>query len=208
LDASARALSPKAYRAWLVDLDGTLYHQAGVRILMAAELALTGWPALSCLRAFRNEQEQLRRETLDPSVDSFQAQINRTAARLGRTDDEVRHWVEQWMIIRPCRWLRPLRRRGLLREIADFRRQGGKTALVSDYPARAKLAAMRVAHLFDVVIASGESHEPLRLKPWPDGYLRAAETLRILPKDCLVIGDRIDADGHAARLAGMAFRRI
>jgi HAD superfamily hydrolase (TIGR01549 family) len=79
---------------------------------------------------------------------------------------------------------------------------------VSDYPAQAKLEAMGIAHFFDVVIASGESTEPLRLKPWPDGYLLAAETLRVSPKDCLVIGDRLDADGHAARQAGMAFRRV
>jgi len=191
-----------------VDLDGTLYHQSALRIAMVLELAVGGWGALPCLRAFRGEHERLRLETSAPSADSFRTQIRRTAARLGRTDGEVRRLVERWMIERPCRWLRPLRRRGLLNELSDFHEQGGKTALVSDYPARAKLAAMRIEHLFDVVVASGECAEPLRLKPWPDGYLKAADTLHVPPKDCLVIGDRIDADGQAARRAGMAFRRV
>jgi HAD superfamily hydrolase (TIGR01509 family) len=175
---------------------------------MAVELILRGWRALPCLRAFREEHERLRLEPPQPAADSFETQIKRAAERLGRTDREVRQMVEQWMVVRPCRWLRPLRRRALLEEIADFRRRGGKTALVSDYPAQAKLASMRIAHLFDKVVACGEWAEPIRLKPWPDGYLRAAEVLGVQPADCLVIGDRADADGRAARQAGMAFRRV
>jgi FMN phosphatase YigB (HAD superfamily) len=195
-------------RAWLVDLDGTLYHQSALRLAMALELALSGWPAVRCIQAFRSEHERLRWEVPPPSGDSFQTQVMRTAARLGRPDEEVRGMVEQWIIRRPCRWLHSLRRRGLLREIAEFRGRGGKTAVVSDYPALAKLEAMRIAHLFDVVIARGESSEPLRLKPWPGGYLLAADRLSVAPEDCLVIGDRVAVDGQAAQRAGMQFRRV
>jgi FMN phosphatase YigB (HAD superfamily) len=196
------------YQAWLVDLDGTLYYQTALQLAMALELALGGWSAIPFIQAFREEHERMRRETAEPLADPYRLQIERTAARLGRPAEDVRRVVTQWMISRPCRWLRPLRRRGLLRDIADFRRRGGKTALVSDYPAQAKLEAMGIAHFFDVVIASGESTEPLRLKPWPDGYLLAAERLRVPPASCLVIGDRPDADGQSAQRAGMAFRRV
>ena len=55
---------------------------------------------------------------------------------------------------------------------------------------------------------SGEAEGPGRLKPWPDGYLLAAERLGIHPGECLVVGDRADADGEAARRGGMAFRRV
>jgi HAD superfamily hydrolase (TIGR01549 family) len=196
------------YQAWLVDLDGTLYYQTALQLAMALELALAGRSAIPFIHAFREEHERMRRETTEPLADPYRLQIERTAARLGRPAEDVRGVVAQWMIARPCRWLRPFRRRGLLQEVWDFRKRGGKTAVVSDYPAQAKLEAMRIAHLFDVVIASGESPEPLRLKPWPGGYLRAAATLRVQPQDCLVIGDRVDADGQAARRAGMAFRRV
>jgi FMN phosphatase YigB (HAD superfamily) len=196
------------YQAWIIDLDGTLYHQSAVRLAMALELMLLGWSAIPCIRAFRREHERLRLDTSDPLGDPFRTQIKRTAVRLGRPEADVQRLVEQWTIARPCRWLRALRRRSLLREIADFRLRGGKTALVSDYPAQAKLEAMKIGHLFDVVIASGETSQPLRLKPWPDGHLLAAERLRVPPAACLVIGDRIDADGQSARRAGMAFRRV
>jgi beta-phosphoglucomutase-like phosphatase (HAD superfamily) len=38
--------------------------------------------------------------------------------------------------------------------------------------------------------------------------LQAASELGISPEECLVLGDRQDADGEAARRAGMAFRLI
>jgi HAD superfamily hydrolase (TIGR01509 family) len=46
------------------------------------------------------------------------------------------------------------------------------------------------------------------MKPDPDGMLRAAALLRVPPERCLVIGDRDDADGGAARAAGMGFRKV
>jgi beta-phosphoglucomutase-like phosphatase (HAD superfamily) len=58
------------------------------------------------------------------------------------------------------------------------------------------------------VIANGEPGGPERLKPHPDGYLLAAALLGVSSEQCLVIGDRDDADGVAARHAKMAFRLI
>src|SRR5262249_11958880 len=114
----------------------------------------------------------------------------------------------EWMHHRPGRWIRMFRRRSLLEEIAAHRAAGGRTALVSDYPARTKLSALGVEALFDVVVANGEPDGPRWLKPHPEGYLLAAQALGVEPTGCLVIGDRDDADGSAARSAGMAFRLI
>lgn len=195
-------------RAWLVDLDGTLYRARWLRLMLGLELLVRDAGSVRVLHTFRREHERLRREMVDPVEDPYQRQLVRAAARLGREPREVEAIVQRWMIRRPGKWLRLFRRRRLLAEIATFRRQGGRTALVSDYPARDKLAALDAAQLFDAVLAVGEPGGPRRLKPWPDGYLMAAERLDVAPGDCLVIGDRPDADGEAARRAGMAFRRI
>jgi HAD superfamily hydrolase (TIGR01549 family) len=195
---------PSNYDAWLVDLDGTLYRPAPVRVAMAAELALFGARSAVLLRRFRNEHEGLRR--LELEGDPFRIQIARTAEALGRSEREIEAVVRRWMIERPARWLGLFRRKSLLAEIESFRARGGRTALVSDYPARHKLAALGASALFDVVVASGEPGGPLRLKPHPNGMLRAAGALAVAPARCLVIGDRDDADGLAARSAGMAFR--
>jgi HAD superfamily hydrolase (TIGR01549 family) len=194
--------------AWLVDLDGTLYTARWVKLAMAAELALLGWTAISTLRRFRHEHERLRDHPGADSESPFETQLSRTAEGLGLAVPVVRARVESWMVERPGKWIRMFRRSALLDEIARFRETGGRTAIVSDYPARRKLQALGSVDLFDVVVANGEPNGPRRLKPDPDGYLRAARSLGIDPTRCLVIGDRDDADGEAARAAKMQFRRI
>lgn len=194
------------HAAWIVDLDGTLYRPFPVKLAMALELGLLGLGKASLLRRFRHEHEQVR--ALELEGDPFALQIARTAEAIGRSETEVRACVEDWMIRRPGRFLRAFRRGALIDEIAAFRAGGGRTALVSDYPATQKLAALAAGALFDVVVASGESGGPSRLKPHPDGMLKAARALGVEPARCLVIGDRDDADGAAARAAGMAFRRV
>jgi HAD superfamily hydrolase (TIGR01509 family) len=109
---------------------------------------------------------------------------------------------------RPGKYLRQFQRTALIAEIREFRAQGGKTALVSDYPASLKLEALGAADLFDAVVASGEVGGPSKLKPDPEGYLLAASRLGVSPARCLVIGDREDADGAAAVAAHMEFRLV
>jgi FMN phosphatase YigB (HAD superfamily) len=177
---------------------------------MALELLLLGLPQLKIIRAFRHEHEALRsaQATADASVSPFQAQLQRTAEKLDIPRSDVEITVARWMIERPCRWLPRFKRQALIDELSRFRAGGGKTGLVSDYPARRKLEALGLSDAFDVVVANGEDHGPERLKPDPDGYLKAATTLGVPANECLIIGDRDDADGAAARAAGMAFRLV
>lgn len=197
-----------SYAAWLVDLDGTLYWAKGVKIAMALEVSLFGLHVARRLSRFRAEHETLRREPPDAEGDPFAIQIRRTAKAMAIDPSILERQVRTWMIRRPSRYLALFRRRKLLSEIESFHRAGGKTGLVSDYPAQEKLTALGLRHLFDVVVASGEVPGPRRLKPDPDGYQRAARALSVSPDTCLVIGDRDDADGAAARAAGMDFRKI
>lgn len=195
-------------RAWLVDLDGTLYRALPVKLGMALELLMSGWGVAAPLRRFRHAHEELRRDRAAPAGDPFALQLERAAACAGLDARQLEAIVREWMVERPGKWLRLARRSDLLAELARFRAAGGRSALVSDYPARAKLSALGAAGLFDVVVAAGEPDGPARLKPAPDGLLGAARALGVAPAECLVIGDRDDADGEAARRAGMAFRRV
>ena len=185
---------------------------------MAAELAVLGWRDIRVVRAFRHEHERMRDavasgSSLDASANAversaFQQQIQRTALSLSMPEVEVERVINRWMIERPGKWLRRFRRAALLAELEQFRKAGGRLALVSDYPARRKLAALGCAELFEVIVANGEEGGPRWLKPDPDGFLSAAGRLGIAPERCLVLGDRADADGEAARRAGMAFRHV
>ena len=64
---------------------------------------------------------------------------------------------------------------------------------------------MECAALFDAVVACGEPGTPRQLKPSPGGLLDAARQLGMSARDCLMIGDRPEVDGEAARRAGMAY---
>lgn len=202
-----------APRAWLCDLDGTLYRARPVKLRMAIEVLLFGLGAQKVLRTFRHAHEALREEiritptkTFSPSP--FEEQVRRTALATGKSESEVRATIGDWMIERPGRFLARAARSTLLDEIRTFRASGGKTAVVSDYPATSKLRTMGVLELFDVVVASGETEGLGRLKPSPDGYRLAAERLGVPASECVVLGDREDADGDAARALGMQFRLI
>jgi phosphoglycolate phosphatase/putative hydrolase of the HAD superfamily len=196
------------HTAWLLDLDGTLYRAAPVKRMMAVELLLRGWGAVPTLRRFRHEHERLR-ATLDERIESpFMRQVEETAQALGKSREVVRSAVQLWMVERPQRWIERFTRTDLVAEVSEFHRAGGKLAVVSDYPASLKLAAVRGLPNIEVVVANGEPGGPGRLKPHPDGYLEAARRLQVAPDHCLVIGDREDADGEAARRAGMAFRLV
>lgn len=205
--------SDPAIKAWLVDLDGTLYAPRPVQLAMAAELLLSGPHRISVLRAFRHHHEALRHELGSSSElqflpSPFDEQLRRTADNERINVKLLRQLVNGWMIARPGKWLRLTRRRKLLRAIGEFHVRGGKTAIVSDYPAEQKLAALGCRQLFDLVVSNGEHPRLTRLKPAPDGMRIAAQELGVSPEECLVIGDRDDADGAAARAAGMSFHLI
>lgn len=202
------------YDAWLVDLDGTLYDARWVKLAMALELGLFGWFAVRTLRQFRHDHEALREEVATGNAlavtfpSPFAAQLARSAEALRMPVAQVQSVVQSWMFERPGKWIRRFPRRSLIAELRAFKAQGGRAALVSDYPAERKVTALGARDLFDVIVANGEQHGPRRLKPDPEGYLRAAELLQVAPSRCLVIGDRDDADGAAARAAQMAFRLV
>jgi putative hydrolase of the HAD superfamily len=205
-------LGAESYAAWLVDLDGTLYRPTPVKLLMALELSLFGWGAVKTLRRFRRAHEELREAEpgaqMSAAQNPFERQLEHAARALGREQSDVERVVRIWMFERPLKWVARSKRTDLLSALEKFRTQGGKTALVSDYPATGKLRALGAAGLFDLVVSSGEPGGPSKLKPDPEGYLLAAAGLGVEPSRCLVIGDRDDADGAAARAAGMAVHII
>jgi HAD superfamily hydrolase (TIGR01509 family) len=205
------ATADTTYAAWLVDLDGTLYRHKPVQLAMMAELLLFGWGAIRTLRTFRHSHEELRDAPVDEralALSPFQRQLDHAAKKLGKPSADVERTVREWMFERPLKWVARSRRAELVQRLTKFRQAGGKTALVSDYPATGKLKALGITELFDLVVSNGEPGGPSRLKPHPEGYLSAAERLGIAPSACLVIGDRDDADGQAARAAGMAVHII
>jgi HAD superfamily hydrolase (TIGR01549 family) len=192
-------------RAVLFDVDGTMYRQRPLRLLMAAELSAfaftrprRGQVVWRTLLAYRNAQEELRgREDADAVH-----QLELAALRARVSIDVVATIVDEWMIERPLKYLVRCRAKGLLDLLEFLSARGVQIGILSDYPAQKKLDALGIGHYFSVVLCGGDA-DIGAFKPSPRGFLAACAQWQLDPGDVLYVGDRMDADASGAAAAKM-----
>ncbi len=78
-----------------------------------------------------------------------------------------------------------------------------RLAALSDYPAEAKLRALGIADLFELVLCA-QAPEIGVFKPHPRGLQVVLEQMGVDRHECLYVGDRADVDAAAAAAAGVA----
>jgi HAD superfamily hydrolase (TIGR01549 family) len=114
----------------------------------------------------------------------------------------MRAIVERWMEREPLQVMARHARPGLRAFLLTARRAGARVGVLSDYPAEAKLRALGVRELVDVV-RSTHDDELGRLKPDPSGLQLVAADLGVAPAETVYVGDRPAVDAVAAARAGM-----
>ena len=85
----------------------------------------------------------------------------------------------------------------------ELKKRGIKLAIVSDAPrlkAWVRLVAMKINHLFDIVITFDDTKE---MKPSVAPFKLAFKKLKLKPYECLMVGDRPERDIKGARKLGM-----
>ena len=207
-DSSLEPLTSRGVRAVLFDVDGTLYAQAPLRVLMAAELAIEGLRAPKQTRraariiaTFRRTREELRQQG-DASTPLDVLQFARAAEQLGIGASEVERVVNEWMLQRPLKYLRRVRRPGLLGLLSVLTERGLQIGALSDYPVPEKLRALGVANYFSIGLCTAD--RPINaFKPHPKGFGHACELWGVAPQEVLYVGDRPDTDGAGAAAAGI-----
>lgn len=186
----------------IFDVDGTLYNQRLLRLLMARDLLLhtlakRDLGALAILRAFRRIREELGEQ----EAGGFeQLLLARTAAAVGGSPEAVRATVTEWMEVRPLPYLARCRYPGLIELFAGLRRQGKTIGILSDYPAAAKLAALGL--YADQVVSAGDDGVGF-LKPHTRGLEILMERAGAGAPATVMIGDRVERDGLVARRLGV-----
>lgn len=177
------------------DMDGTLYDQPPLRRHMAAKLAIDAIRSRSLavprlLRDYRSHRETLAGKT---DIDFVREQY----ALPGHDPAAVRAAVADWMERRPLPLLAAYRARGVANL---FTRLSATHALAvhSDYPALNKLMALGLTAHFIV-----GAEDVGRLKPDPAGLHWLMSAVGTDASRTLMIGDRDDRDGEAARRAGV-----
>jgi HAD superfamily hydrolase (TIGR01509 family) len=194
-------------KGFVFDLDGTLYSHDPVRRIMALRILrahlrhpLQGLRTLCILRSYRQAQEALRLAPI--SGDPLDQQIRLAAQRCKVQEWEVNSCVSYWTS-RAMDLLTPALRPGLLDFLQLARQKGMLLAVLSDYPAEAKLTAMGLRDYFDVVVSADDSDVQC-FKPEPRGLEVVLRRLGLKKNEAVYVGDRPTVDGFAAISAGMA----
>jgi FMN phosphatase YigB (HAD superfamily) len=197
-------------RAVLFDVDGTLYHQAPLRILMAAELASTPWvgrapwkvPRLwRMLAAFRHVREELR-ALGRPDEPLARLQYTRAADRAGVPVEDMEAAVDEWIYKRPLKYLPRLVRSGMTDVLSGLAARDLRLGAFSDYPVADKLDAMGLRP--SIALELDATAEAINaFKPHPRGLEVACERWSLAPDQVLYVGDRADVDALGAAHAGM-----
>jgi FMN phosphatase YigB (HAD superfamily) len=188
-------------RLVVFDVDGTLYRQRPLQCWMARDMLLHCAAArdTAVLRVIF-QYRRIREAFASHQVSQFdEALIDETARVTSTTPDAVRQIIVDWIERRPLQYLAGCRYQGVLELFAGLRRKGVTVGVFSDYPARAKIDAMGL--VADYVVAAGDQGVGL-LKPHPKGLEVLMASARVGPQETLMIGDRAERDGLAARRAG------
>lgn len=184
------------------DVDGTLYAQRGLRFRMFREMLHSAMRTRSIgfiriLRDYRRIREQLG-ESLHENFE--QELISRTAALSGCTTDQVQSTADEWLERRPIRHLIHYRYPNLRELFRGLRDRGKKIGIFSDYPAHRKLEALELDA--DIVVSACDKDVGV-LKPHPRGLHILMARAAVDPAQTIVIGDRPERDGLAARAANV-----
>ena len=181
------------------DVDGTLYGQTKLRLLMAREMAiysiLNADPLLwRVIRHYRNIRERLA----DEETENFEIKLlEETATKTGLSKTKVNAIIEEWLKIRPLPYLFECRYEYISEIFYELRQQGKVIGVLSDYPAIDKLRALKLEA--DIIITANDIGI---LKPHPRGLEKLMAISGIPPENTLLIGDRVERDGYAAQRAG------
>jgi HAD superfamily hydrolase (TIGR01549 family) len=189
-------------RAYIFDLDGTLYDKSGLaRRLALAQLRRGHLRTLA--------RERIARKALRGCYFENEGIFYQTFFDRFPTPDKAREWYfSQYMpdmvaILRKHYHVAPW----VKETMTDLRNQGMTIAVFSDYGfVREKLEAIGfdlnwANFLFDAPSLGG-------LKPCKESFERICLEMNLQPSDCLMIGDRSDTDGTGARSVGMAFALV
>jgi len=193
------------FDAVILDVDGTLFDHLAMRPSMAAALlrhVLTqrrGWRDLFVILVFRRARTRL---AIAEAGEIGHREFEITSESTGVSIAEVEKIVARWLYQEPLSVMNQHIFPGVDAFLTMLKERGIRTGVFSDYPAEDKL---RTLGLSVDVVRDASATDIARLKPNPTGFLKVAELLGVSPSRCLIIGDRDDRDGAAAKRGGFVF---
>lgn len=184
------------------DVDGTLYSQRKLRILMARDLLFNAickrdLDIISVLKTYRKLREILG----DKEVSDFEPiLLDETAKSLKIPIEKVQSIIFEWIELRPLPYLMDCMYPKLPQLFNGLRRSDKAIGILSDYPAIAKLNALGL--VADFVMSASDQNVRI-MKPNPRGLEALIKDAYVNIDETILIGDRIERDGLVARRLGI-----
>jgi FMN phosphatase YigB (HAD superfamily) len=196
------------YKAVIFDMDGTLYFQKPFRVRMLAFLlgqALRHPSSIKdmfIIKKYREVREHWEDKSHGDITDLDEAQYGYVAGLENTTKEHVRDVIEYYMHEAPLSLLPRYRDNGLAGTIGELHDKGIKVIIYSDYPAEDKLKALDIKA--DGCYCSADPKIGT-MKPDPKGLSVILSELNLKSGDALMVGDRMEKDGLAAKANGMDY---
>lgn len=184
------------------DVDGTLYNQKKLRLKMARKLlrhcVMTGSTrTLQILKSYREGREELAEQGAENFEDILR---RRLASRYQKPEAEIQTILTDWLEVKPLPFLKACRYPGVKELFGRLRSAGKVIGILSDYPARDKLARLELDADF---VVTARDEDVATLKPHPRGLERLMALAGAGAKTTVMIGDRAERDGEMGRRVGV-----
>ncbi|MBN2659206.1 MAG: HAD family hydrolase [Spirochaetales bacterium] len=190
--------------ALIFDLDGTLYDKKNIVL----NTLKSHWREIPILHASNRLRKALKGVDLESSEKFHETFYSRIAGTAGRRKATIEHWYQKKFYPRFIRALKKkYRARNNLIPTLEKLQRILPMAVFSDYSyVPERLHALKIPKEYFSFMAGSEEYGVL--KPSARPLLEIAAKLGVSPEKVLVVGDRDDTDGEAARMAGMMFYHI
>ena len=184
------------YDLYVFDVDGTLYYQNKLRLIMGKRLLMyyllhpLKFKDLIIIKNFRSLRENAK---------DTNGLFDITAKKCNVSVSRVNEVIKKWIYENPIDALIASKDDTLLAIIDKLKANGKTVAIWSDYEADDKLKALKLSTDY---VYTAEQERVGELKPSPKGLNLIISDLNV-PKDkTIMIGDRMVKDGEAAKKAG------
>lgn len=184
------------YDLYVFDVDGTLYYQNKLRLIMGKRLLMyylfhpLKFKDLIIIKNFRSLRENAK---------DTNGLFDITAKKCNVSVSRVNEVIKKWIYENPIDALIASKDDTLLAIIDKLKANGKTVAIWSDYEADDKLKALKLSTDY---VYTAEQERVGELKPSPKGLNLIMSDLDV-PKDkTIMIGDRMVKDGEAAKKAG------
>ncbi len=193
-----------SYSLIIFDMDGTMYFQKSMQIRMGARLVMHalfhrgGMKDMKLVLDYRKMRENWD-SSKEASDDVFFSELS---ARHGVEKERVAAVISKWMFEIPMDAVASSADKDLANTVERLLYEGKKVCIYSDYPAKDKCEALGLPE--DMEIFSCGDGGIGKMKPDPEGILCISKLHPDIPKnEIIMVGDRMDRDGLAAKAAGV-----